>query len=117
MAGNAAEERKGRLRADLKEALKHGLKAEVSLIRALLAAIDNAEAPPRTDEELRAMRHDNAKACEIERLDLSSEQLDRLLAGECDARAEAATGLDRRGQSDMADALRAEAAAIRRYLG
>lgn len=113
MPSNPATALKDRLRADLKLALKASRKAEMSVLRTLLAAIDNAEAPPRTDAQL---RYDPDSASEVDRVELSQEQLDGVLAAECDAREEAAAQLDRHGQSDRADALRAEVATIRRYL-
>ena len=113
MPDSPAKQLKNRLRADLKEALKAGRKAEMSLLRALLAAIDNAEAPPRTDTEL---RYDPDAASEIARLDLSPEQLQRLLLDETAARDHGAAEMERVGRPDRAAALRAEAQLIRRYL-
>lgn len=112
MPDNPAKELKDRLRADLKDALKAGRKAEMSLLRALLAAIDNAEAPPRTDAEL---RYDPDAASEIARLELSPGRLNRLLEAERDERTAAAAEMDRIGQPDKAKALRAEAALVARY--
>lgn len=113
MPGTPAKELKERLRTDLKDALKAGRKDEVSLLRALLAAIDNAEAPPRTDAEL---RYDPAAASEIERLDLLPGQLRRLLLDESEARMQGAAEMERIGRPDRAAALEAEAQLVRRYL-
>jgi uncharacterized protein YqeY len=113
MAGNPAKELKDRLRADLKHALKGGRKGEMSLLRALLAAIDNAEAPPRSDAEL---RYDPDAASEIARLELSREQLQQLLASEREDRLNGAAQMDRVGQPESAERLRAEAETILRYV-
>ncbi|HEX7711703.1 MAG TPA: hypothetical protein VF418_12295 [Sphingomonadaceae bacterium] len=113
MPGNSAKQLKDRLRTDLKDAFKAGRRDEVSLLRALLAAIDNAEAPPRTDAEL---RYDPDAASEIERLDLLPEQLQRLLRDEADARLQGAAEMERVGRADRAAALEAEARMVRRYL-
>ena len=118
MAEDVARTLKDRLRADLKSALKQTRKAEISLLRALLAAIDNAEAPAQSAGQASAMSQDFGKgAAEVGRLALSRAQLDRLLAAECDAREDAAIELERHGQSGRADSLRAEAATIKRYRG
>jgi uncharacterized protein YqeY len=113
MSHNAARQLKDRLRADLKDALKGGRKAEMSLLRALLAAIDNAEAPVRTDADL---RYDPDAASEIDRLDLSREELNSLLAHERDTRLEGAADMDRVGRPETGERLRAEARMVRRYL-
>lgn len=42
---DAAREMKARMRADLRRAMKAGRTTETLLLRALIAAIDNAEAP------------------------------------------------------------------------
>lgn len=49
---DAAPAMKTRLRADLRAAMKAGRASEARLIRALVAAIDNAEAPPLPDGQL-----------------------------------------------------------------
>jgi uncharacterized protein YqeY len=108
---------KERIRADLKQAMKDGRKAEAALLRTLLAAIDNAEAPAQTAEQSSAMAQDFGKgAAEVARLDLSREQLDTVLAGEIDARMKAAEEMDRLGQDERAEMLRAEAGLAWRYL-
>ena len=114
MPDSPAKELKDRLRADLKDALKAGRKAEMSLLRSLLAAIDNAEAPPRTDAEL---RYDPNAASEIARLELSAAQLAAVLAHERAVREQAAGQMDRAGRTGAAQDLRAEAAIIGRYSG
>lgn len=113
MADNPAKELKDRLRADLKRALKESRKPEMSVLRSLLAAIDNAEAPEQTDAEL---RYDPAAASEVERLDLSARQLASLLLQEHAAREDAAADMDRLKQAERAERLRFEAAIVQRYL-
>ena len=99
-----------RLRDDLKAAMRARNEAEVRLLRALGAAIDNAEAVPLGDEELR-----HFTAGEMARRELSDADIAELLAGARRDRLEAAADLERLGQAAEAERLRGEAALVERY--
>ena len=117
MPEDPAKAVKDLLRADLKAAMKAHNTAEALLLRALLAAIDNAEAPAQNAEQSSAMsRNFGEGAAEVDRLSLSRKQLDALLAGEIEAREHAAAEMEQVGRADRAELLRAEAALARRYL-
>lgn len=112
MLKDAASEAKSRMRADLRAAMKDGRVVEVNVIRALVAAIDNAEAPPVSGV---SARH-GVGAAEVERLLLSASQVRNVLSKELDERERAAAEFERLGLSDRAETLRAEAIVARRYL-
>ena len=117
MPENAADDLKLRLRADLRKAMKERLPAEVKVLRALLAAIDNAEAPPLPEGSGAAVQHAFASgSAEVERRRLGRDDLHRLLAAEIQEIQQAAAELQRRGREESAEALRAEALVARRYL-
>lgn len=117
MAEDSVRILKDRLRADLKLAMKARNSPEASLLRSLLAAIDNAEAPAQSAEQSSAVSRSFAEgAAEVGRLALSGAQLNQLLMAECDARLEAAADMVKLGQSERAKMLRAEAALVKRYL-
>ena len=99
-----------RLREDLKTAMRARNEGEVRLLRALGAAIDNAEAVPLGDEELRRFTEG-----EMARRELSDADIAELLARERSERLEAAADFDRLGQAAEAERLRAEAALVARY--
>ena len=99
-----------RLRDDLKAAMRGRNDAEVRLLRALGAAIDNAGAVPMADEELRRL-----DAGEMARHELSDADVAELLAREVTERLEAAAGFDRLGKTVEAERLRTEAALVARY--
>lgn len=108
---------KDRLRADLKQALKEGRKAEMSLLRSVLAAIDNAEAPAQTAAQAKEqLRKFGDGAAEVGRLTLSLERLDAILAEEIESREQAAAEMDRLDREDRAAELRNQADIVRRYL-
>ena len=117
MSEDPARALKDRLRTDLKQAMKARNAAEASLLRTLLAAIDNAEAPAQSSEQASAMSRDFSDgAAEVDRLTLTREQLNALLLEESAARLHAAADMDQHGHGDRADALREEAELVRRYL-
>lgn len=110
-------EMKARLRADLLSAMKAGRTAETKLLRALVAAIDNAEAPPLPSDRKAADQHRFSDgSAEIERLDLSAEAIHAILTAEMNERENAAAEMDRLNRPDHADALRTEALLVRRYI-
>ena len=103
---------KERLRGDLKAAMQSGAKDEVRLLRSLLAALDNAEAVPMEDEELR--RFDRA-AGDIARRELDEREIAALLARERGDRLSAAASFERLEQPAEALRLRKEATLVARY--
>lgn len=114
---DAGREMKSRLRTDLREAMKGGRAIEAALIRALAAAIDNAEAPPLEGDRKASDQHRfHDGSAEIDRLHLDSDTVRRVLAAEVQERETAATEMARLGRPDRAEALRAEALLARRYL-
>lgn len=114
---DAGKEMKARLRADLSVALKERRTDEAKVVRTLLAAIDNAEAPPLPGGQAAAVPHRfESGAAEVERLRLGRSHLRRLLLTEIEERERAAAELDRLGRADRATALRAEVLVARRYL-
>lgn len=105
---------KDRLRSDLKLALAARHRAEAAVVRALIAAIDNHEAPPLPD------RHAAQSGCsgptEVARLSLDAETVRAILLEEIAERESAAARIESAGAADRAKALRAEVLLIRRYL-
>lgn len=117
MTSDAAHEMKTRMRADLRTAMKQGRTNEARLIRALVAAIDNAEAPPLQAGQGAADHHRfHDGSAEIERLSLGQAQVHALLMAEIQERERAATEMDRLERPDHAEALRTEALITRRYV-
>lgn len=109
MAEDTGRDMKDRLRADLRVAMKDGRGIEVKLIRALVAAIDNAEAPPVSG-------HIDGAAAEAERLLLDGSRVRDVLLAEIEERERAAAAFDRLEKTDHAKTLRTEALLARRYL-
>lgn len=117
MTQDAGQEMKARMRADLIAAMKAGRTGEARLIRALVAAIDNAEAPPLPAGHRAAdQRQFRDGSAEIERLSLCSAQVRAVLAAEIEEREHAADEMRRLQKPDRADALDAEAQFARRYV-
>jgi uncharacterized protein len=119
MSNDPAVHMRSRLRADLLTAMRSQQRLEVALIRQLVAAIDNAEAPPRHAEPTTPTsgRHEfGSRSAEIERLVLSRAEVEALLVKEIEKRERAAAEFERLGQAERADALRAEVVVAKRYL-
>ncbi len=117
MTHEAGHAMKARVRTDLRAAMKDGRVNDVRVIRALIATIDNAEAPP-LQAGLRATdqhRFGDGSA-EVGRLSLSGAQVYAILMGEMQEREHAAIEMDRLNRLDHADALRVEARLIGRYI-
>lgn len=114
---DAGKKMKALMRADLSVALKERRADEAKVVRTLIAAIDNAEAPPLPAGHAAsvALRFESG-AAEVERLCLSRSHLRRLLRTEIEEREQAAAALDHLNRADRAIALRAEALVVRRYL-
>lgn len=112
-----AEAMKARLRDDLRAAMKGKRSHEATLIRSLIAAIDNAEAPPAQEQGTAAAFHRfRSGSAEVERLSLNHMQVRQVLLAEIDERELAAAELEGLGKMDRAAALRAEILIARRYL-
>ncbi|MBX3445542.1 MAG: hypothetical protein KF765_02220 [Parvibaculaceae bacterium] len=111
MGEDAGAGLKARLRADLLAAMKGRRTMEVKLIRALVAAVDNAEAVP-----LRPGAGLDGASPEAERLLLDAERVRAILQAEIEEREHAARNLEHLGQVERGELLRAEARAVRRYL-
>lgn len=72
---DAGSDMKGRLRSDLRAAFKEARMDEVRLLRALIAEIDNAEAPPTTANPDYNQHLFQEGTAEVERLALDADQL------------------------------------------
>lgn len=118
MTQDAADEMKTRLRADLRTAMKAGRRDEAALIRALVTALDNAEAPPLPEDHRASKQHQFREgSAEIERRRLNRAQVRAILQAEIETREIAAAEMARLGRPDHAAALRAEIGFARGYLG
>lgn len=117
MVRDAVHEMKARMRLDLRNSRKASRTDEAKLIGALLAAIDNAEAPPiRADAESKDRHSFFERSSEIERLTLDPEQLHAILLTEIQERDIAADEMERVGRPDLGERLRADALFAKRYI-
>ena len=116
MINTAGEEMKLRLREDLKAAMKERRGEEVKVLRGLIAALDNAEAPEVVQKGLAIEQMGGVGSVEVRRLALDADRVREVLAAQAEERETAAVELDRVGRADVAAVSRAEAAVIRRYL-
>jgi hypothetical protein len=116
-----AEILRTRLRGDLRAAMKAQRRDEMAALRALIAAIDNAESvedassPPLSSSAHVAGAVQGLGAADAARRSLSEHDLQRIIEAELwerDAQAERLTLL---GRSDDASRLRVEADVIARY--
>jgi uncharacterized protein YqeY len=105
------------LKADLRTAMRERKSAEVSLLRELIAAIDNAQAVPAGD------RHDTYvfhafgdRAVEVPRRELGSGELRRLVETEIRSRSDAAHTYRELGHDEKARDLAHGAEILGRYL-
>ena len=117
MTEDAAQAMKTRMRDDLRAAMKAGRAQEAKLVRALIAAIDNAEAPLLAAGASASDLHrfDEGSA-EVGRLSLNREQVHAVLLAEIRDRERAAAEMDRLARPDHAEALRAQVLLARRYI-
>ena len=112
-----------RLRADLKTAMKSRSAVEVSAIRSLLAALDDAEAvaPPATAPisapggEHVAGAAVGVGSTEVDRRVLTPAEVELVVSGQIAERRAAAATFDAVAQPDAARRLRDEADVIERY--
>jgi uncharacterized protein len=117
MTEDAAAHMRSRLRSDLLTAMRSRRKLEVAVIRELVAAIDNAEAPLGHAAPPASVRHEfGSGSAEVARLILSRAQVSALLLNEIERRERAASEFERLGEVDRADALRSEALVAKRYV-
>ncbi|MBO9574234.1 MAG: hypothetical protein J7494_00715 [Sphingobium sp.] len=118
MSADAAVAMTERLRAGLKLAMRARSADETRVLRALLGAIDNAQAvpldPARKPSDMAAF---GDSSIEVPRRVLTPDDIAALLAHEAQDRETAAVELDALGIADRAETLRAEAAIVRRYGG
>lgn len=118
MADDAAQQMSDRLRADLKEAMRARDIVATKAIRALLGAIDNAQAVPVDQGYQPWVRNKFGEgSVEVPRVVLSAEELQALLLQEIESRRAVAEQVRDYGRADQADLADAETAIIRRYLG
>lgn len=91
--------------------------SNIHILRALLAAIDNAQAVPVGDRHAKYVPHTfGDTAVEVPRLALDADAVQMLLRQERDERVASAEQMRALGQDDRAEALDSEAAIIGRYI-
>ena len=109
-----------RMRQALPEAMRARDKVAVSALRATLGALDNAEAVPVDETELRGVALEQspvgAGATESARRELSESGAEDVVRAEVAERLEAAAQLTAPAHADRAERLRAEAAVLLRFL-
>ena len=114
---DAVEALKIRFRADLKLAMRARSALEIGALRALIAALDNAQAVPVGDAHKRYVVHAFGDAAvEVPRLVLDAGEVQRLLQAEVASRRAAADQFDQLDRPERAAELRAEAAVVARYV-
>ncbi|MFC8278215.1 hypothetical protein ACFUJR_37980 [Streptomyces sp. NPDC057271] len=95
-------------------------KAAVSALRSTLSALDNAEAVPLAEDQLRGTALEASPAgvgaTEAVRQELSEQTVVELVRAEATERLEAAAQLTAPAHADRAERLRAEAAVLLRFL-
>lgn len=117
MPSDAAAELKSRLRSDLKEALLGRRPAEVRLLRMLVSALDNAEAPPLADPGAGYVRRAFGDASvEVQRQRLEAADVHAVLQRERAERTASAGTLTAVGRTAEAEAVLDEIRMIGRYL-
>ncbi len=114
MTSSAATHLKARLRTDLAGALSARRTQEARVLRLLVAALDNAEAVPITDEQRARLVAQGIT--ELPRLALDQAAAHALLLAEIAERTANAATYDQAGRPDEAARLHAQIAVIRRYL-
>lgn len=116
MTGSEADAFRQRVRGDLRVAMKEGRKSETKVLRALLSAIDQAEALPV--ETGPYVQHDfGSGSAEAARRDLDGAALRSVVEREIDEREEARAEFVRLGMTERAGAMGEEAGVLARYLG
>ncbi|WP_205623104.1 hypothetical protein [Sciscionella marina] len=107
-----------RMRQALPEAMRARDRVAVSVLRATLGALDNAEAVPVA--ETRGMALEQAPvgvgATEVARRELDEDRITEIVRAEAEERLATAAGLTEATQQEHAGRLRAEAAVLQRLL-
>jgi uncharacterized protein YqeY len=107
---------RARLRAALPDAMRQRDTARVRLIRATLAALENAEAVPDTGDRPGSLALEatpvGAGAREVPRRELSADDVARLVAAEIAERRDAAAVWEQAGRPEEARRLHGEADAL-----
>lgn len=112
-----AEALRGRLRADLKQAMRARLAEEAAVLRLLIAAVDNAQAVEAPDlGRGYVVLEFGDKAGEVPRRVLSDADVAGLIGREYELRLKAAGEFEALRRSEDAERLRREAAVVARYL-
>lgn len=110
------DELESRLRADLRAAMRDRRMEEVRVIRALIAVLDNATAVPVADRPASLQHRFGEGSAEVARRELSTADVQEIVAREVADRMNAAAQLDDMARTEAAQAMRAEAELVRRYL-
>src|SRR5438067_3175411 len=111
-----AEIIKPRLRADLLTAMRARAGVEVAVLRALVAAFDNAEAVELGERHQRYVELNfGDRSAEVPRRRLTQADVESLLAREVSERWDAAAHFREMGQTERADRLTEEAEIVARY--
>lgn len=109
-----------RMRQALPEAMRARDKVAVSTLRATLAALDNAEAVPVDEAELRGVALEQSPVgvgtTEAVRRELSERRVVEIVRAEAAERLDAAAQLSAPAHADRAARLRTEAALLHRFL-
>jgi uncharacterized protein YqeY len=114
---DAADALKRRLRDDLMAAMRARAGTEIAVLRALVAALDNAQAVPIADgHKPYAEKPFGDPSVEVPRLPLDLPAVRALLAQEAGARNAAADQFESLGKTERAALLRSEVRIIARYL-
>ncbi|HLZ84391.1 MAG TPA: GatB/YqeY domain-containing protein [Caulobacteraceae bacterium] len=108
---DAAQAMRLRVAGDLKLALKARDGAEISALRSLLAALDNAGAVATTARNAPVY----GRSGDVPRRALSAGEVEGLVAGEIAEREASIADYERGGHHEAADRLRAEARVLARY--
>lgn len=116
MSEDAGSDMKARMREDLRAAMKDRRTIEAKVIRELIAAIDNAEAPPiHATQSWPGHRFLDGSA-EIERRRLSRSQVRAVLLAEIEERERSAMELERVKVMDRARAVRDQILLAKAYI-
>ena len=105
------------LKADLRIAMRDRKTAEVTTLRGLISAIDNAQAVPVGDRHDKYVFHAfGDSAGEVPRQAVSGDDIRELIEAEIRAQNDAAEDYRRLGRADKAQELAEEAQILGRYL-
>lgn len=105
------------LKADLRTAMRERKATEVTTLRGLISAIDNAQAVPVGNRHDKYVFHAfGDSAVEVPRRALSQDDIRQLVEAEIRARNDAAADYQRLGRDDKAQELTNEVEILSRYL-